>query len=303
MNRQQFAEFLINPDLTDAFSVPMFEELTERFPFCQAAQLLYAYNLYKADSLRYPVQLKKAAAYAGDRRMLKRLIESARMEVEATTEEIAPVLSHGIEIIPSETFAEPVESKIPQTELAAEEVTVAQDEVATPSEPVFELNPEPGVVVTWEFPHSVSRPKGPAITAETGAGGRLSHEELLAIVKKRLEEISRSRQQTADIPSEDVAGSSEVQAAETSGLSKQDLIDKFIMEEPRISKPQTSFFNPTDSALRSNYDDEEIVSETLAQLYAEQGNVPKAIHIYEKLSLLNQEKSRYFAAQIEKLKE
>ena len=106
MNRQQFAEFLINPDLTDAFSVPMFEELTERFPYCQPAQLLYAYNLYKADSLRYPVQLKKAAAYAGDRRMLKRLIESARTEVEEITAGAAPVLSPDIENIPVETFAD-----------------------------------------------------------------------------------------------------------------------------------------------------------------------------------------------------
>jgi hypothetical protein len=83
--------------------------------------------------------------------------------------------------------------------------------------------------------------------------------------------------------------------------TKAALIDKFIREEPRISKPKASFFSPTDSSVRSNMDDEEIVSETLARLFAEQGNTQKAIHIYEKLCLINQEKSRYFAAQIEKL--
>ena len=85
--------------------------------------------------------------------------------------------------------------------------------------------------------------------------------------------------------------------------SSPSAIDKAALykQYPEFSKPKATFFHPSDSAHRSNFDEEEIVSETLAQLYARQGNISKAIHIYKKLSLLNQEKSRYFAAQIEKL--
>lgn len=155
--------------------------------------------------------------------------------------------------------------------------------------------------VTWELgsPQAEERP-WPVVSADTHV--RLTHEELLVIVKQRLAELSvghvagiaRGDTNVSEPPEETITGAE--------GLSRDEIIDRFIRTEPTISRPRASFFNPSDSASQSNFDDEEIVSETLAQLYAEQGNPQKAIHIYEKLSLLNREKSRYFAAQIEKLK-
>ncbi len=48
-------------------------------------------------------------------------------------------------------------------------------------------------------------------------------------------------------------------------------------------------------------EDEELVSEPLAAIYAAQGLRDEAIAIYRKLSLLNPEKSVYFAELIDRL--
>lgn len=48
-------------------------------------------------------------------------------------------------------------------------------------------------------------------------------------------------------------------------------------------------------------DEDDLVSEELAEVYIAQGMKAKAIEIYRKLSLLNTEKSIYFAKKIEKL--
>jgi len=48
--------------------------------------------------------------------------------------------------------------------------------------------------------------------------------------------------------------------------------------------------------------DREVVTEAMAEVWEKQGNIPKAIEIYQKLSLLEPAKSAYFAARIEELK-
>jgi chorismate mutase len=52
----------------------------------------------------------------------------------------------------------------------------------------------------------------------------------------------------------------------------------------------------------ASVENNDVETEAMAEVWAKQGKMSKAIEIYQKLSLLNPSKSHYFAAKIEQLK-
>lgn len=82
-----------------------------------------------------------------------------------------------------------------------------------------------------------------------------------------------------------------------------ELIDKFGNNAPKIKAPSEKQEVLVNYGKISCVENPELVSETLALIFAQQGYYGKAMKIYKKLCLQNPEKSCYFAAQINKLKE
>jgi len=80
------------------------------------------------------------------------------------------------------------------------------------------------------------------------------------------------------------------------------LIDKFLAEQPKIV-PKKEFFSPVNMARKSVEEDLDIVSETLANLYVQQGHYSKAIKAFEQLSLKFPKKNVYFGARIKEIEE
>lgn len=88
---------------------------------------------------------------------------------------------------------------------------------------------------------------------------------------------------------------------QTSPKTTKELIDKFIREEPTISKPDESKETNINIPEQDENKIFDIATETLAKVYLKQGNKSMAIKIYNQLILKYPEKSSYFAAQIKKI--
>lgn len=79
------------------------------------------------------------------------------------------------------------------------------------------------------------------------------------------------------------------------------IIQRFITEDPQIHPPVGEKLDTENKAKKSSEDHNDLVTETLARIYADQMLFPKAIATYKKLMLKFPEKSRYFASRIENL--
>ncbi len=89
--------------------------------------------------------------------------------------------------------------------------------------------------------------------------------------------------------------------------SRAILSEEIDTEEPKqefytFEKPKKEFFSPVKKAKESVDENKMPVSETLARIFELQGNLPKAIYVYEQLSLIFPKKKPYFASQINLLK-
>ena len=283
MDAQQFITYLKNPRALDKDSLGGIEELAYEFPYCQSLRILHLLNLRMVKHVMYNEQLKTTAAYIADRKRLKELIR------ELKEDSLAPATAEAKQDTPELSPPPPQETPL------EEEVTVVNEEVDVKEETLIgdALVDEAGAQVadtepeTTQFapPEEAELPAEPILpTIEQDEEARLL--ALREIVENRLREIKQEKEASK----------------EKEKASKEALIDKFIREEPSISRPRAEFFDPVKVARSSQTEHEGLVSETLARIHLQQGNIAKAIEIYRRLSLNFPEKSSYFAAQIEKIK-
>ncbi len=260
MNREQFISYLTHPEKLNAKSIEELSTLVNDFPYFQSARILHTLNLFKEDNIRYDAELKTTAIYAGDRGILKKHID--RMAA-----------------IKAEAVIEP-ENTPP----------VADQEEASPA-----ANQAETKIQAKETPHiEYEVPETKTSNNNATEGEKSTEEDTIAqlkkIIEQRIREIEAEKKQKGE-------------AQKTKPLSKKsklNIIDEFIHNQPSISRSKSKFYDPVNKAKESIVEQEDIVSETLASIYMDQGHYQKAINMYKKLILNIPEKSSYFAALIKK---
>ena len=320
MKREEFLACVREPFALPASSSKDLEEIVRMYPYFQGGYILHALSLHQTNEIRFPEALKNAALHSGDRRQLYNLIHLPKNKhghlVIAETEGPQEKTIDFIE----ETLAETIKSEV-------EQIIETEESAQTNSEPVVQVDNIPNTNnVTIEESPSVEQeleiptPIESDIIAQILDYPEIQTHESEAKINEQSEHVGQTNEDgnsekrsfsdwlkrihpsTNDLPLANQEQVNENQQSSKTTEAPDHLIERFIQTEPRISKPvKAEFFSPVQMAKKSIEDNDEIVSETLARIFADQGNVERAIRIYQKLSLLYPEKSGYFAALIQKL--
>ena len=300
MNKDQFLSFVDYPDKMTGNDSVLLEEVIKSFPYFQTAHLLYAKSLHNQNSINYNQQLKITAAYATDRKVLHQLItKNAEAKIEFYAIPDSEIESKKTEEAGTHTAAEIKEQTTPVVVVEPGSIESTAETATTEHafEKPIELEQEfinsdfvLNLPSELEFEGKVELPVSTIDEESFSFTEWLTHlNSDNGIHEKKTEITSETRKETAE-------------SNEGGQLNQFELIEKFIREEPKISRPKAEFYSPVNKAKQSVADDITFVSETLAKIYVLQGNYPKAIQAYENLRLKYPEKRLYFASQIKSLR-
>lgn len=315
MNIDQITAYIEDPSLLDATTLPVLKELTEKHPFSSIYSLLYLNAIARFNSVSLDAALNDHAYQLNDRKKLYQIIRSdfeetqdidstvvtdkfslsatssTKTAIEDEAVEQTPELTDKngaieeevsipeISAIDSKSSTTNVEPTILNEEVQTEENTFERETIAYSLEQTYELSDELNEETTKVEEKSI-------VVEKINIAEKRSFTEWLT--------IQNSQIKTSEIAQDNLI--------KEQNPAKKELIDRFIAQQPSISRTKNEFFSPSRKAKESLSEDALPVSETLAKIYAAQGNFPKAIHVYHQLSLNFPEKKSLFAVQIEELK-
>lgn len=320
MQAADLVKYIHNPSLLDKQSLPHLQKLVKDFPYFQSAHILLSLASKKWDASVYQQSLKKSAIVVTNRAHLFHLIH--RLE-QTPIEEAVPVVTpiQKAEAPAEDTHQEDTRQELEilkaaeiSTEAVNETVSEKPVEIEKPAlnaEQILEKEIASQVVNAFVEKEilktpDLHRPKPPVEEPES-FGDWLSFlkknngESYQQIEEKVNKEKSVEKAPVAEPEKPVVPANDPVQARKQKNKA---IIDKIIETSPGLirHKEEQKFYTADIKAKESLLENEHLVTETLARIYALQGNVNKAVRAYEILSLKFPQKSAYFATLIQKLK-
>jgi hypothetical protein len=319
MNLDQITAYIEDPSLLDATALPVLKELADKHPFSSIYSLLYLNAVARFNSVSLDAALNDHAYQLNDR---KKLYQSIRTDFEGTSDFVTTdaITDNTDSTATATTIIENTEQAAALILEQTDQIESIEEQV-TDSVPVISENDSEATAITIvesELLEEQLPTDDNTFERETSAHSLEQayvlpedefdeipkvQEKSIVVEKINIEEkrsftawlnVQKSENITPEIAQELVE--------EKQKPAKKDIIDRFIAQQPSISRTKHEFFSPSRKAKESLSEEALPVSETLAKIYAAQGNFPKAIHVYHQLSLNFPEKKSLFAIRIEELK-
>lgn len=301
MNKEIFNTLIKNPNNVSPKHKENLKKIIDTFPYATNIRLLYLSSLLNDADVLFEQELKKTAAYISDRSVLKQLIKQPSKKENYI---IPPPL---MKAVPKEGKTKDSKNEVVnpngKEKINKKDPNNNTEAVIRGDKPLKELQNENQSVEVHEInKESTNELDKLIITSAINASISLDIDKVPTAERKEknspksfLEWIEASNVEKIN------TGLSVQQQERVKFREKAEiLIDEFIQNQPKI-KPRTEFYSPENMARKSIEDSEKIVTETLAKIYSEQGNITKAKSIYNQLILKNPEKKSYFASLIKNL--
>ena len=270
MTQERFSQIVDDPDLLRRITYEELKTLALAYPYAHNLRCLLALKARQIDHVEATQNLATAAAYSLDRTKLFLL---AAPQIIVPQQVLAP--EEVLELKPIETVKRELEALAPMVR----EERIAPPPVAAERIPI----PEPVVVVQPEY----KAPELPMPEPEA-APEPVIEAPLIEIRQTFSDWISNFQPPVLDAP-----------------LRPNPPVSSITPVPPHVEKAEETAKAQgiaQQLAERSVAENQDVISETLAKLYAKQGYRDKSAQMYARLALLFPEKSAYFAAEIDKLK-
>jgi hypothetical protein len=242
-------------------------EVCRNYPMFNLAHMLRV-RMLEILGYNKEAELRIAAIYSGDRRKLFELVTGA----------VKPVI--GLE---------------PQPEQP--EGIRFSDEPHHEAEMIIEQHaPYAGAAAAGGIQESMEARGKEDFMLDPGSGEEISSETMIETFVKDEADLEEGESNDQEFPAIDQLDT------EKEGPNTEKLILRFITEDPGPIRANLTTGVRGDVSIDSIREHDGFITDTLAQIYVKQGLFAKAIYAYERLSLKYPEKSAYFAAQIEKIR-
>ncbi|MDG5800439.1 hypothetical protein QA597_08725 [Marinilabiliaceae bacterium ANBcel2] len=292
MNKQFFTDAIEGKAVFDHASLDLLKTVLDEYPFFEAGRMLWIKNLHQLNHIKYNNELKVAAAHITDRARLYQLVYSKN-------EELYEQFNH--KDCSSEVTSQKEDEELSASE--SEESSGAYFEVSD----IYECDNKESTSFRFDVPDedvdNLVLPSADLLDYER------SSETVYTILPDgdELNEESRSFSEWLNVLRYHSPGeSSKVEQKDREATApKMDLIDSFLERGApgKILPGSDSERDKEDKAAPSLQENDDLMTETLADIYIKQNNFLKAIEIFERLRLKYPEKNIYFARRIKELEE